>query len=142
MAFIDDQTPSIQALVDAEPVKSPGIARVFRRIPAPRTWRTPAERNVRVTEAIGPQRAPDPVRAGDTPTRPAKVQIVTFLSIAPWKAVMRDQFLIEQVAPNHLAATPYGSQLPVIERANIRRPAAEAYGSLFELNPTDPYALL
>lgn len=142
MAFVDDHIPGMEALVASMPVRSQGIARVFRRIPAPRTWRTPAERNVRVVEGIAPQRAPDPVRAGDTPTRPARVQIVTFLAIAPFKAVMKDEFLVQQVAPNHLAATPRGGQLPLSERTNIARPAAEAYGSLFELNPRDPYSLL
>jgi hypothetical protein len=68
--------------------------------------------------------------------------IVVFQAIRPIKSVMSDFFRVKIVAGNRTAATPYGVQSALPERANIRRPPAEAYGSLFELDPPDRYAIL
>lgn len=56
--------------------------------------------------------------------------VVTFLAIAPYKAVMRDNFWLHTIAPNHTAARAVGPVGEWDERTNIRKPAAEAYGNL------------
>lgn len=68
--------------------------------------------------------------------------VAVALAIAPYFAVMRDDFWLSIVAPTKRAQTLQGpgSQNPWGERANIHREQAVAYGSLVTLNPVDPYA--
>ena len=97
--------------------------------------RTPAARNVRAFENYSVQEAPDPIRQGDTPARPSRQQIVTFLSIAPYKAVMRDDFTFVTLQPNNPAATLAGPgrMQNWRERANIHKETADAYGNYLPL---------
>jgi hypothetical protein len=88
-----------------------------------------AARNVRAFEVIAPQKAPDPVRYGDTPARPARQQIYQSLAIAPIRAVMQDTFLVRMDAPNPQAAMLRGNQQPWIERRNVQSFDPEAYGN-------------
>lgn len=97
---------------------------------------TAAARNVRPIVRVYPHQAPDPPRQGDTPARPARVPIVTFQNRAGILSVMADRFLLRLRAPDPSAATPGFGSHPWTERANIRRPPAEAYGSQFGLDPT------
>lgn len=115
---------------------APLIGRIER--PAP-TGLTSAELNVRPIEGVGEQRAPDPIRQGDTPSRPARMPIVVF---GTHRAPVATFFGVRTVAPNHVAAMPKGTQLPTVERTNIRRPPAIAYGSLYTLDASDRYAIL
>jgi hypothetical protein len=86
---------------------------------------------VRVVEQFSRQQSPDSPRQGDTPANPSKQQIATFLAIAPYKAVMSDEFMFAVFAPSPHAETLRGPgrQLPFRERRNVHRPDAEAYGS-------------
>jgi hypothetical protein len=142
VAFLDTTEERVDALVRAFPQQDPGATYAVRGETANATTFYPEARNERLTEAIGPQRAPDPIRAGDTPARPARMQFATYFAIRAIKSVMADTFKVRAVAPNHVAATPRGSQLAFTERTNIRRPPAQAYGSMYELDPPDRYAIL
>jgi hypothetical protein len=117
---------------------------VTRREPFAQPSRTASARNVRPVEAVYPHRAAEPIHYGDTPARPARMPIATFLHIAPYHAVQRDDFWINVLIPNKIASKPprLNGQLPWDERANISIPPAEAYGSLVTLDPQDPYAIL
>lgn len=118
----------------------PLLASVSRRPVRIPPQRTAAARNVRAYEQYSAHEAPDPIRQGDTPARPSRQQIVTFLSIAPYKAVMKDEFQIAILAPAPHAQSLGGRQAPWGERINVHKRAAEAYGNLVTLNPPDPYA--
>ncbi len=100
--------------------------------------RTMAERNVRPFEQYSAQEAPEPVRYGDTPARPSRMPIVTFLAAAAYHAVMKDEFQIALWAPDPHAAVLPGQQLTWRERGNVHKPAAEAWGSMVVVNPEDP----
>lgn len=117
----------------------PGHPVIQSREHAAPTGTTAPEANVRPVVGVGHQRAPDPPRQGDTPSRPARMPIVTFGIHGP---IMSNFFRVRTRAPSHLARTPRGMQLPTVERSNIRRPAATAYGSTHVLDPSDPYAIL
>jgi len=111
----------------------PALA-VVRRRPAAGAGhlaRSAAERNVRVLEQFSRQQSPDPIRYGDTPANPSRQQIVTFLAIAPYKAVMTDDFMFAVFAPSPHAKSLRGPgrELDWQERQNVHRPDAEAYGS-------------
>jgi len=116
---------------------------------------TAAQRNVRVDNRVHPHRSPDPPRQGDTPevgslllmapSRRAKYQTYVSLNIADIQAVQDDDFgrhvLRGQgkwLQANQIQQLP-GAQLPFNERANVRKPSAVAYGSLFELTPNQEY---
>lgn len=90
---------------------------------------TAAQRNVRAVEHIAPQKAPSPIRYGDTPARVARQQIYQSLSIAPYRAVMRDNFYVVFDAPEPQAGMPHGQQQPWVERGNIQSFDPEAYGN-------------
>lgn len=139
MAFLDTCADRMMALRDQMEVVDPGapiLGRMER--PAP-TGLTSAELNVRPVEGVGEQRAPDPIRQGDTPARPARMPIVVF---GTHRGPVATFFGVRTIAPNHVAAIPKGRQLPTVERTNIRRPPAIAYGSIYELDPSDRYAIL
>lgn len=91
---------------------------------------TPASRNVRVLERFLPGRLSDPIRYGDTPSRPSMQQIATFLHIAPYRNVMRDDFWVHTIAPTPGADVPGWGMSSFATRPNIHREPAEAYGSL------------
>lgn len=101
--------------------------------------RSAAERNVRPVESYSAQESPSPIRYGDTPARPSRQPIVTFLAISDWLSVQRDDFFIPLWAPAPHAQVLGGEQAPWNERGNVHKPAAEAYGSLVIIDPTDPY---
>lgn len=94
---------------------------------------TPGEANVRPVEPIGAQDAPDPVRQGDTLSRPARWPKAFFLNIAGIKSVMFDEFAFPLFAPEphaHFLLGP-GSQLAWDERTNIQGARNEPYGSQY-----------
>lgn len=97
---------------------------------------TAAQRNIRPVVQVYPQRAPDRIRQGDTPARPARVPIYTAQNRAGIKAVAGWPFLVRMRAPSPQASRPRGRQRPWVERSNIARPPSEAYGSQFGLDPT------
>lgn len=96
---------------------------------------TAGERNVRVPVEKPFQEAPDPIREGATPSRPAQVQVVTFAN--EMNASMAEDFTMGQGFPefNDGAWTPYGRQAPWVERSNTAPPQHVAYGSLFQYDP-------
>lgn len=104
---------------------------------------TPASLNVRPVETIYPHEAPDPVRTGDTPSRPARMPIAVFQAVAPIKAVQEDSFGTDLWAPIHIASTPFSYALHTEsvnawgERANVQRPESRPYGSNFEVGADD-----
>lgn len=113
----------------------PPVAIVHRRQVRIPPVMTAALRNVRATEHFSIQEAPDPIRQGATPARPARQQIVTWMSKASIRAVMEDDFRFSIVAPYPGAQPLDGRQGPWDERINIHKRSAEAYGSLLTLSP-------
>ena len=102
---------------------------------------SPSTRNVRAVEHFSVNQAPDQIRQGDTPARRARQQIYTALAIAPYKAVMRDDFWISILNHDNRAATLHGRSGYFGERMNVHKPDSDAYGSLVPLlSPPDPYA--
>lgn len=102
-----------------------------------------AERNVRPVEQFSRHEAPDGVRYGDTPARPSRMPIVTFLAIAPYKAVMRDDFWISILNPANRRQTLHGLDGGAEtwdQRVNIHKGGNEAFGDLVTLSPHDAYA--
>lgn len=101
---------------------------------------TPAERNVRVPITVYPQQSPDPIRYGDTPSREAKNQVVTFMAQAAIRAVQEDRFGVDLWAPVHVASTTprFGLHTQAVgrwnERANIEKRRYEPYGSQYAVN--------
>lgn len=103
--------------------------------------RSPAMLNVRPVEQFSRHQSPDQIRYGDTPARPSRMPIVTSLAIAPYKAVMADEFWISILNIPHPAATLHGPSGKFGERQNVHKPQSDAYGSLLPLlQPADPYA--
>lgn len=97
-------------------------------------------------EAIGGQVAPDPIRYGLTPARPAK-QYIAIMSTRPgdWGTGMMERFFGDpdyvHVMPGRQRVASYGMNAQLTVRAqnsmgirpNIESPAAVTYGSLFQL---------
>lgn len=139
MAFIDTTSDRMLGMTEGYPRVDPGVPIIRRQeLPAP-TGCTAGEANVRPIEGVGTQRSPDPIRQGDTPSRPARMPIVVFSILGP---IAANYFGVRIHAPQHTAATPRGLQHPFVERVNIKRPQATAYGSQFVLDPRDQYAIL
>lgn len=122
-----------------------GYVKVKREPVTPPTMTAPS-RNVRPLVRVSPQEAPDPPRQGDTPSRPAKVQVATFQNVAAILSVMRDNFIPGGIyAPQFGAAVNYshargqGSKYvaPWMERTNIVRLEPRAYGSGIVLTDED-----
>jgi hypothetical protein len=121
---------------------APPLADVRRRPVRIPPQRTAAARNVRAPEIFSVSELNDQIRQSDVPSRPSRQQIVTFLAIAPYKAVMEDEFLFHTLAPSPNVQELHGRQLPWTQRVNVVKRSAEAYGSLLTLNPPDPAASL
>lgn len=98
----------------------------------------PGEVNDRFSVRVFPQEAPDPSEMGgaygEIPSRPAQSQVVTFFH--DQNIAMGEESFIAAIIPRSPgAAIPRGRMQPFDPRANIARPAAVAYGSLFEYRP-------
>lgn len=121
---------------------------VTRREPYAGADMTPASLNVRPVEDIHPHEAPDPIRYGDTPSRPARMQIAVFQAVADWLSVSEQRFITDLWAPVHVASTNYRFGVhseavgPWGERANIERGEAKPYGSNFEVGSDNEKLLL
>lgn len=107
------------------------------------TW-WPGEVNDQFPVRVFPQEAPDPSEMGgaygEIPARPAQNTVVLFhheqnISMGPEDFVAA----IPTVLP-HTRAYPRGRMTADPQRANIARPAAVAYGSLFQY-ASRPYGL-
>lgn len=98
-----------------------------------------AEANVRPVEPIAAQDAPDPVRQGDTLSRPARMPKVVFTNIPGILAIDFPYFSYPLFAAAHAAhyLLGPGPQLSWDERANIRKPISEPYGSTYEVVGTE-----
>lgn len=88
--------------------------------------------------------APDPIRQGDTPSRPPRHQIAIMSTrLDDWGMGMQEDFLVAPGSVHSLTRRimPAGRQLdvrsqqPVGVRPNLAKPPAVTYGSLFELGP-------
>lgn len=97
-----------------------------------------ASQNVRPVEGVFPQSAPDPIRRGDVPARASAMQIAIMSSPDEhvWGGWSSDHFQVGKFGPVPFGATtPQGSSQVFAARANVDRPAAAAYGSLFLISP-------
>lgn len=101
-----------------------------------------AQRNVREPLEYEPRDAPDPVRYGDfwSQGKPpghawSHAQVYTALNIAETQAIDEQTFRFGKFALRSATATSAGLQAPLVERANIFRPEAMAYGSMYTVNP-------
>lgn len=102
-----------------------------RELPHPPVLAAPIA-NARALELIGPARGYDPPHAGeDTPARPARMPVHVSLAINAIQAVMFDRFYIRGEAPPPQVAQPKGRMTAFRQRANIRSPRPQAYGSQF-----------
>jgi hypothetical protein len=123
---------SIFAFVRRRPALGPGHE-VF----------SPATRNVRPVEMFSVHQSPDPPRQGDTPARASRQQIYTALAIAPYKAVMADEFWLSILNTPQGAQPLFGPSGIYAERQNVHKEPSDAYGSLLPLlAPVDPYPSL
>lgn len=115
------------------------VAEVFRREPAAGVERAIAQRNVRVPVDAGPVRtAPDPVRYGDfyaqgrAPGQDlphGKQQRYVASDVADILSVMQDDFAFGKFIGTNRVRQNRGLQAALVERSNIYRPEARAYGS-------------
>lgn len=120
----------------------PIVAEVFRREPSAGFERYGPNVNVRVPELINPSVAPDPVRDSDyyadgKPWRNAWSHVQRFvgLNIAAIETQQQDDFAFGKMQFTNVVSSNRGLQTALMERANIHRPEARAYGSLFSLDP-------
>lgn len=103
------------------------------------------ELNVRDLEPIAPQDSPDPVRQGDTPSRPARMPKAIFTTIKYNHSIDFPEFSFPLFAPEHRArvladgtAGSGGRQQAWNERSNVDRPRAVPYGTFDSLPGTAP----
>lgn len=107
-----------------------------------------AERNVRPVLNVHPQQSPDPPRQGDTPSRAARMPIVTFQAVADWLSVQEDRFRADIWAPINVASTTSrgGQHTEAVlrwnERVNMESPRYQPYGSSMELDSDEAYYAL
>lgn len=106
------------------------------------TW-WPGEANVRVPVGVSPQQSPEPGEQGgahgEIPARLAQIQVVTFRHDP--QPMGAESFVAGWRDLTHTAAIPRGRMTPFGARANIGRPPAVAYGSLFQATSgAYPYA--
>lgn len=107
-----------------------------------------AERNVRPVLDVYPQQSPDPPRQGDTPSRAARMPVVTFQAVADWLSVQEDRFRADLWAPINIASTTSrgGQHTEAVlrwnERSNMESPRNQPYGSGFELDSDEAYYAL
>lgn len=95
--------------------------------------------NAMHVEQVFPQAAPDPIRQGMAPCRPARRQVAIMSNrTGDWNSGFAEDFTVGHIRIKRLQ--PAGRQLGVRAqnsvgvRPNISRPPAVAYGSLFSLN--------
>lgn len=115
------------------------VPRVIREeYPTPPVFAMP-QVNARPAEIIGAQRAPDPPRQGDTPTRPARMPVYVSTAIDAYHAVMQDDFFVRLwgFGPAPQIAMPQGRMAAFADHGNIRSPQATPYGSQFSLQPAN-----
>lgn len=92
--------------------------------------------NVRPVEEMYPQEAPDPLRQGEVPSRPARMPVAVMTDPTTFGYWTNDDFAGDKIVVRGIGADlPRGQQQSVGTRPNIHRPASLAYGSLFELAP-------
>lgn len=106
---------------------------------------TPRQMNERVPEIVFPQKAPDPIRYGDTPSRKSRQQIYSVLCKRQIRAVMYDaqSGVLGKTEFNQFTKSPRGKALTWDERSNIQRGYPIASGSNFSLVPqTEDEAVL
>jgi hypothetical protein len=105
----------------------------------------PAQLNARLTEVIAHQQAPDPIRQGDTPARPARRPMYSVVAKRQMRAVMAEHQsgVMGKTAFALLMRAPQGKSLTWDERVNIQRRPSEPLGSRFQLSPQirDEYRL-
>jgi hypothetical protein len=97
----------------------------------------PSQYNDRPRELVAPQKAPDPIRYGDTPARAARMPIYAALAKRQWLAVMYDSQsgVIGKTEFMQYVSSPRGKALSWDERSNIQHEFPEAYGSHYILDP-------
>jgi hypothetical protein len=76
------------------------------------------------------QEAPDPIRQGATPARPARWPIAVLTGIDP-QLVAEGRFVAAILGPHPHASFPLSRMTPDRLRTNIEVPPHIAYGSLF-----------
>lgn len=104
-----------------------------------RPFRTPIQYDYRYRVAVQPQRAPDPIRYGDTPCRPARRPRYSMTAKRDWRAVQRDALLGNKMQVIKQMSAPRGRQLPFRNRSNIQTDSSRqrSYGTQFTLVPND-----
>jgi hypothetical protein len=101
-----------------------------------------AQRNVRLPLRHVAGRLHDPIRYSDFSGQgravvagAAHVPVYTASNIAEIQAVQEDFFKFPKVPSTNLTKFAAGMHAPLVERANIFRPEAMAYGSQYTVNP-------
>lgn len=99
----------------------------------------PAQQNARHNELVAPQRAPDPPRSGDAPTRPARRQVYSVSAKKAIRAVMalHQAGVVGKKEFEQFVSQPYGKSLSWDERYNIEKLQPESYGSRFVVSPVN-----
>lgn len=118
-------------------------------LPTGEEWYGPI-RNVRPVVQPPQQQSPDAVRYGDfyaegrAPTQQlARMPMWFGFNIAGRTSVMQDDFSYGKHVLYNTPSPNRGAQLALVERANIYRPEARAYGNQFVVDPAlnpGPYA--
>lgn len=105
---------------------------------------TPSQYNDRPHETVAPQKAPDPIRYGDTPARPARMPIYSVTTKRDWRAVMYDaqSGVVPKTMFDLAVSSPQGKALSWDERSNIDHDQPEAYGSHYTITPQAQNELL
>lgn len=93
---------------------------------------TPLQLNERLLETVAPQKAPDPIRYGDTPARLARMPMYSVLAMRQIRAVAFDaqSGVMGKRMFAQLASTPRGKSLAWNERSNISHDPAESLGNI------------
>lgn len=123
----------------AATVAAPRVIR--EEYPRPPVFSLP-QANVLATELVAPQRAPDPPRQGDTPSRPSRRQVFVSLGIDAYHAVMQDEFMVRMWGGPPQVGMPRGAMTPFVHHANIRSPQPVPYGSQITWDATQGEILI
>jgi hypothetical protein len=117
----------------------PYVARIVRQEAANPPSVSPDQQNVRPVELVGHQKAPDPPRYGDTPTRMARMPLYQAVDKLRWRAVMYNAQagVIGNREFKMLIQSPRGKALAWQERANIATRTGESYGVNFAVSPQE-----
>lgn len=102
---------------------------------------TPSQANRRNLEVIAPQKAPDPPRYGDTPSRRARMPMYSMLARKPIRAVaaLAQSGVLGKTEFDLLVSQPQGKALAWDERANIAREFPDPYGNNYNVVPQTGY---